>query len=404
MSTTAAFVADEPFYSAEPVSGTSERALPLVGIVVGKLAELILRSVVKATAGKITAGAARKDTKYAAARETNLFRADLDPAPSLNLNARLGCMTIVAGKFMPDGTDCVSQYVPRTVDPASVSQPAAEWRSSRTDGSLENPLRRANVCMDGAPRSVYESRFEFSPDGTAYRLVDAGYHVNSLLTADGPKAARSVFYTLEISQPSRDAHNEVLSTAWVNLGMLKPGDRGAASQQKPSPWLRVPALSVEARRSYEEQTRVHQAVAAEIQALERAIVRNRRLLNGIEERTAVARAEVASGLQEQALKTEVQIQTLSAELDARRAEYADLPQAPLEFMPVSIEVGVTEKTSEKRALLALGQIIDSEQRRDRLGRRRSHVRSDCSARSMRRAHHPMTSSARAPPISMPRWH
>jgi len=351
-------VADEPFYM-PTAPATTARALPLVGIVVGKLAELMLRSAVKATAGKISSGAARKDTRYAVVRQANLFRVDLDPAPSLNLNARLGCMTIVAGKFQPDESECAAAYLPRELAAETAALPVAQWRTVRTDDSLANPLRRANVCTEGEPRAVYEARFEFSGDGTAYRLQNAGYRVNSLLTTDKPAATRSVFYTLEISQPARDASNEVLSTAWVNLGTVSAGDRVAAAVGEAGKWLRVPALSVEARRAYEEQTRVHQSVAAEIEALERAVMRNRRMLSGIEERMSEANAGVAKGLKQQALKTQVQIETLSAELDARKAEYADLPQQSLEFMPVSIEVGVTEKTSEKRALMALAQVIDS---------------------------------------------
>jgi hypothetical protein len=245
------------------------------------------------------------------------------------------------------------------VDRASTSLPPEQWRTSRSDDSMANQLRRANVCTQGEPRAVYESRFEFSEDGTAYRLKNAGYRINQLLTTDKAESTRSVFYTLEISQPARDASNEVLSTAWVNLGTVKAGDRVEDPQGDKGQWLRVPALSVEARRAYEDQTRVHQSVAAEIEALERAVLRNRRVLSGIEQRMSEADASVAKGLKQQALKTEVQIETLSAELDARKAEYIDLPRQPLEFMPVSIEVGVTEKTSEKRALMALAQVIDS---------------------------------------------
>jgi len=351
-------VADEPYYLAQPPGGSTAKALPLVGIVVGKLVELLLRHAVKATAGKISSSAERKDTRYAVVRQTNLFRVDLDPAPQLNLNSKLGCMTIVAGKFQGDEVDCTANYLPRELAADTVSLPQTQWRTSRTDDSLANQLRRANVCTDGEPKSVYESRFEFSEDGTAYRLKNAGYRVNSLLTTDKPES-RSVFYTLEISQPARDASNEILSTAWVNLGTVTAGERVVEAGGEPGKWLRVPPMSVEARRTYEQQTRVHQSVSAEIEALERAMVRNRRMLSGLEERMQGASADVANGLKEQALKTEVQIQTLSAELDARRAEYADLPRAPLEFMPVSIEVGVTEKTSEKRALLALAQVIDS---------------------------------------------
>src|SRR6202043_2648963 len=55
----------------------------------------------------------------------------------------------------------------------------------------------------------------------------------------------------------------------------------------------------------------------------------------------------------------VQIQTQQAELDANNAEYQELPQTPLEFMPVTIVVAVTESESEKTALLALASVIDS---------------------------------------------
>lgn len=58
----------------------------------------------------------------------------------------------------------------------------SQWKTSRTDDSIENQLRRANVCVSGKPRAVYEARFEFSSDGTAYRLKDAGYRIESLLT------------------------------------------------------------------------------------------------------------------------------------------------------------------------------------------------------------------------------
>ena len=45
-------------------------------------------------------------------------------------------------------------------------------------------MRRANVCVDGKAKAVYEARFEFSTDGTAYRLKDAGYRIESLLTTE----------------------------------------------------------------------------------------------------------------------------------------------------------------------------------------------------------------------------
>jgi hypothetical protein len=119
-------------------------------------------------------------------------------------------------------------------------------------------------------------------------------------------------------------------------------------------------MSVEARRAYEEQTRLHHEVAGEIAAARRAVTRNQRMLEDMDHRIAAAATPaLAKGLKQERLRIEVQTQTLESEVAARTAEYNELPQAPLEFMPVSIEVGVTETRSEKRTLLALADIMNS---------------------------------------------
>ena len=66
---------------------------------------------------------------------------------------------------------------------------------------------------------------------------------------------------------------------------------------------------------------------------------------------------MADGLKQERTRVAVQIQAQGAELDARNAEYKDLPRTPLEFMPVTIEVAVTETESEKKAQLALADIF-----------------------------------------------
>ena len=53
----------------------------------------------------------------------------------------------------------------------------------------------------------------------------------------------------------------------------------------------------------------------------------------------------------------MQGQSQEAELDARKAEYHDLKLDALEFMPVTIEVAVTETESEKAAQVALADIV-----------------------------------------------
>ena len=345
-------IADEPFFlPAAPPKDGSEQAtakfLPLLGLVVGKLAELFINHEIQSSANRYKAGVARKDTRYAATRQMNLYRADFEPAPALSINAKLGCMTIVAANFKPDATECTAAYVPKELAKASVGLPQTEWKTSRTDDSIENQLRRADICVDGKIRAVYEARFEFSADGTAYRLKDAGYRIDSLLTTEKAGAARTVLYTLKISNPSATDQQEVLSSAWVNIGTIKAGARSHGSGGDAAPWLRVPPLSVEARRNFDEKTKVHQQVTGEIEALQRALTRNQRVLTGLDQRIAKANPEIVDGLKQERTRIAVQSEAQSAELDAQRAAYQDLPRAPLEFMPVTIEVAVTETESEK---------------------------------------------------------
>jgi hypothetical protein len=360
----ACIIADEPFFLpvTPPKDGAdqaSAKFLPLLGLVVGKLAELFINHEIQSSANHYKAGVARKDTRYAATRQMNLYRAEFEPAPALEINAKLGCMTIVAASFKPDATDCTAAYVPKDLAKESIGQPQSEWKTSRTDDSIENQLRRANICIDGKARAVYEARFEFSTDGTAYRLKDAGYRIDSLLTTEKSGASRTTLYTLKISNPSTTDQQEVLSSAWVNIGTVKAGSRSHGSGGDSAPWLRVPPLSIEARRNFDEKTKIHQQVTGEIEALQRALTRNQRLLAGLDQRIIKAGPDLTAGLQQERTRVAVQNQAQSAELDAQRAEYQDLPRAPLEFMPVTIEVAVTETESEKKAQVALAELVGS---------------------------------------------
>src|SRR5580658_3171362 len=94
-------IADEPYLLPPPQPGdaadqTTTRFLPLLGLVVGKLTEMLITHMVNASSEHIKAGAIRKDTRYAMSKEMNLYRADFDPEPTVRLNATLGCMTVVA--------------------------------------------------------------------------------------------------------------------------------------------------------------------------------------------------------------------------------------------------------------------------------------------------------------------
>jgi len=356
----ACIIANEPYFL--PVAGnqddqTTAKFLPLLGLIVGKLAELFINHEIQSSADRIKARAARKDTRYAVTRQMNLYRVDFQPAPALGINAKLGCMTIVAASFRPEPADCTGEYLPKELSRESRDLPQDKWTTSRTDDSIENQLRRANVCVSGKVKAVYEARFEFSKDATAFRLKDAGYHIESLLTTAEKGAARTTVYTLKISNPAATDQQEVLSSAWVSIGTVTAGSRSSGAKSDAAPWLRVPPMSIEARRIYDAKTKVQQEVMGEIEALTRAQVRNRRILAGLDQRIAAANAETADGLKQERTRIAVQNETLGAELDARSAEYRDLPRTPMEFMPVTIEVAVTETESEKKAQLALADII-----------------------------------------------
>jgi hypothetical protein len=355
-------VADEPYFVPEVLSkdGSEQmtpKFLPLLGIVIGKLIDMFINSEIQSGANAIKAKGARKDTRYAVTRQMNLYRADLEVAPTLNINSKLGCMTIVAANLKPAPATCQTDYIPKTLAPESMEAPEEQWKTSRVDNSVENRLRRANICVDGKAAAVYEGRFEFSEDGTAYRLKDAGYSINSLLTTQDKGATRSTMYTLRVTQPGATDQQEALSSAWVNLGVVAAGAESKGSGGDSAPWLRVPPLSAEARRVYDEKTRAHQEVTGQIEALKRAMTRNQRILNGLDQRTQDATGDVAAGLKQEHTRVAVELQTQSAELDALNEEYRDLPHDPLEFMPVTIEVAVTETESEKKLQLALADII-----------------------------------------------
>jgi hypothetical protein len=357
----ACVVADEPYYVPQentPSTMVASRVVALAAIVVGKVADLLINYVVHNASGRVSAKGARQDTHYAYTREMNLYLAEFTPTPTLRLNAHLGCLTLVAARFQPEGSSCAAAYDPKTLAVEVRDRPENEWHTSRSDDSVENSLRRANICVDGRARAVYEARFEFSPDGTAYRLRDAGYRIDSLLTTTDPKAQRSVFYTLAISEPDQANQPHQLSQAWVNLGNVAAGAKSVGSEQPPQ-WLHVPGLSPDARRAYEQQTQAQHEVAGEIEALQRAMTRTRRMIDGLDQRLGAATGDMAEGLKQERTRLSVQTQTQEVELEARQAEYRDLPLKPLEFMPVSISVGVTESRSEQKALVMLADVINS---------------------------------------------
>jgi len=350
-------VSDEPFLLPELDDEATARLVPLFGFIATKLAGTLVHTVIESID---RGGSARKDTRYATASDFNLYMADLRDSPAAVVAPRLGCFTVVAGEFDADSNDCTSEYLPREVSQESLQQPKSEWQTTRSDSSIENVLRRANVCMIGEAKAVYEARIVFSDDKTAYRMINAGYWINSLWSTKSSKAKRNLLYTLEFVEPSGDSVGRVLSTAWVNVGQVSAGDTAADdAAASRSDWLRVPPISVSARRAHQSDTAVHQDVIAHIEALERAVVRDARSLAGIRMRAETANPEVRRVLDQEMARIGVKIVTTEAMLDARYAEYEDLPRPALAYMPTMMRFGITEIRSEKKAMQFLAAILDA---------------------------------------------
>ncbi len=350
-------ITDEPFLLPQSDDEATARVVPLFGILVSKLASALISTVIEGSVGGLGGQAARKDTKYVTAKDFNLYLADLSESPATSINRRLGCITVVAGQFHPDSLDCTGDYIPREVSVESVQLSQSEWQTTRTDNSVENILRRANVCMAGQTKSVYEARILFSDDKTAYRMNNAGYWINSLMSTKSTTASRNLLYTLEIVAPSAGGGGPALSTAWVSIGQVTAGDTAIGGDH--SDWLRVPPMSRSARQAHASDTAIHQEVIGQIEALERAVVRDSRLLAGIQERARTASPEVREGLEKEMAKIGVRLVTKEAMLEARLGEYDDLPQSRLLYMPVTMRFGITETRSERKTMQMVAAILEA---------------------------------------------
>ncbi len=353
-------VSDEPFLLPRLADGSNVRFMSLLGAIATKVTATILTGVVQGAMSSVSEAAARRETTYASATDFNFYSADLSQSLDVSVNSRFSCITAVAGQFEANSVDCTAEYVPKEVALESLDLPKSQWQSTRKDNSLANILKRANVCMSGAPKSVFEARMVLSADRSAYRLENAGYWIDSLISTDSRRARKHLMYTLEILEPNDGGEEIVLSTAWVNVGAVKAGsmapEGGAISQ---SDWLRVPPMSQSAQAALDSDTAVHRDVLGHIDVLERDVARDNELLRGLAARAASSSADVRARLEQEMTNVKVRIATAEAMLDARRAEYANLPRPKLMFMPTTLRFGVTESRSEKRALRSLKVILNA---------------------------------------------
>ena len=352
-------VADEPFLLPEAADDTSARMAPVFGVFAAKVANALISGVIQGVSGGLDKRGARKDTEYVTANNVNLFAADLSSEPRVRLNPQFRCATIVAGEIQPSAYDCTTEYVPKEVSEEFLTRPQSEWVTTRTDNSVENILKRANVCVVGAVRSVFEARIVLSDDSTAYRVDSAGYTLNSLHDTKSKSAKRNLFYTMEVVEPSADGDGSVMTMALIDLGEVSAGDSSLGDIALSSDWLLVPQISALAYKDYETDTVVHQEVYGKIAALERVVARDSRYLAGIEERAKSVEPEIRSALQGEITTVQIRLVTSDSLLDALRGEYQDLPDIDAQYMPVTIRFGMTETRSESKAMKQMAAALEA---------------------------------------------
>jgi hypothetical protein len=362
--TASCIIADEPFYApdgdaAQP-GAPRAKFLPLIGLVVGKLAELFITHEMESSANQIKVRAARKDTLYTVISPLNLYTADGSALPRLKLNPHLGCLTIVAAKLSPPGADCTAAYLPKQVPTAfkpapAASAPASSAPSPGEAGSVENSLRRANICVQGNAAAVYEARIELSEDATAFRLHSTGYQIGTLLSTPQAKATREQFYAVKILPPASPENTPALADAAVQLGTVRAGSRSDGADA--GLWQHLPPPSVDSQRAFDQRTHDAQDLSGQIEALQRSVARAQRTIADLDERIPQQSGAVADQLKQERDKLTVQYQLQSAQLDGLNEELKEMPPISMQFMPIMAQVSVTETESEKSEELALADII-----------------------------------------------
>lgn len=352
-------IADEPFLVPAGADDASARMAPVFGVFAAKLANALISGIIEGASGGLNKRGARKDTEYVTANNVNLFAADLSGEPRVRINPQFGCATIVAGEIQPSAYDCTAEYIPREVSEEFLNRPQSEWVTTRTDNSVENILKRANVCVLGDVRSVFEARIVLSDDNTAYRVDSAGYKLNRLLDTKSKSAKRNLFYTMEVVEPSPDGDGRVITMTLVDLGEVSAGASSLGDIALSSDWLSLPEIPTPVRQDFQTDTAVHQEVYGKIAALERVVARDSRYLAGIEERAKTVEPEIRSALQNEITSVQIRLVTSESMLEALRGEYQDLSDVDAQYMPVTIRFGITETRSESKAMKQIAAAIEA---------------------------------------------
>ncbi len=351
-------VADEPIVIPDAVAS---KGMPYGPLIVSDAGQAVIRVLVKGIAMGLAKISSRRDYNYTASEELYLYNVNFDIQPQPQLNSSLSCMTLVAGSFERRGADCVADYEPLVLTDAAAAN--ASLLDLRRGRSSANVLRRANICMNGEPDILIENRVVLSDDESAFRLQGAGREINRLLSTDKKKSKRGLLLTATLFAPARDGRGERLSTHWVNYGMVGPHGRiHEYADAAISSWTPVPPMTGTVLENYSAGSAEHRQASDRASSLERSILRQSRQVSELESRLENADATLEPILRKRLGFLNGNIEAQSAELNAWRQEYDDLPGDTYRYMPVTLQLTLTETRDEKRLLLALARLLDANSR------------------------------------------
>ncbi len=91
--------------------------------------EPIIQSLIRGITWGIASTSSRREYSYSASQELYLYNVNYDIGSQPQLNSDIGCMTLVAGDFAFDGTDCVGSYDPLVLtDAATINTSLVDLR------------------------------------------------------------------------------------------------------------------------------------------------------------------------------------------------------------------------------------------------------------------------------------
>ena len=348
-------VADEPVVS-EELAGLKMPGLST--IIATNTGQALLGSLIRGIARLIGKTSSTREVVYAVDKDMYLYSVNLNESPEPRLTSELGCMTVVAGHFQANGRACTERYEPAYLDGDRFNESTIDELRSNRDPA--NVLRRANVCVEGTPSLLLESRIEKSDDGTAFRLKGAGLQVNSLLTSRRDRDRRALLLTLSMFQPSKDGRGEHLATSWINYGTLTSGVQIPESLDRArSAWTATPGMSPAAAAVHRTETEDHAIAGAEAAHLERSILRLSRQLSTLEAEADTADPRLRPAYQKEVDRLNIEIAVQHAELAAWRAEYDELPIGQRQYMPATVRVSLLEARSERQGLGRVADLLET---------------------------------------------